>query len=155
MNFYNTLYYMKSSGGFVSDFNLIVAASAILFLLILIFILKRKKRMVGQKVTIEYFDKNDDFKSQLPSVGTIKEQVKIDGQLVTIIGLDETLHYHNRPYSELFVKERYEHERIKHNSESHAFILLPELGLDKRPDQLSQFDVGAWSIIRHTDVEQH
>ena len=105
-----------------------VGAFSLTAFVAVLFSFERRKRMIGELVTIEYFDNNEQFSSLLPCNGTISRYEKIQGETITVVELSKPLNYRNKVYTELYIKERYAHEHIKPNFEAHAFILLRILG---------------------------
>ena len=105
--------------------------------------------MTGQRLRLEYFDQNEDFRSLLPRDGTVLRQLSLSdwGDDWYVVEFDEPLDYGNRQFSHVLVRSRWAGYAIGDPAGTSVFLLLPrsEDALDQRSPTSYDFDHVAWA----------
>jgi hypothetical protein len=117
--------------------------------------------MVGQQITVEYFDQNESFKTLLPRSGRIVKELSLTdwGPGWKLIDLDEPFDYQHKmgdPYvfralhvTQLLIKSRWEGFPIGGAEPTSVFVLLvPDpLVLTKGNPSSKDFFHVCWGMV--------
>jgi hypothetical protein len=120
--------------------------------------------MIGQELTVEYFDQNESFKSLLPRSGCIVREVSLEdwGAGWYLLELDEPFDYQHKvaePYvfkemriSHLLIKSRWEGFEIGGAEPTSVFVLLvPDIAaLEKGNISSKDFIHVCWGMVHPT-----
>ena len=120
--------------------------------------------MIGQKITVEYFDQNESFKHLLPRSGRVVREVSLEdwGAGWYLLELDEPFDYQHKvaePYmfrgmriSHLLIKSRWEGFEVGGDEPISIFVLLvPDLAaLEKGNISSKDFIHVCWGIAHPT-----
>jgi len=106
-----------------------------------------RKKAIGQKVVIRYFDQNSYFESIFPKTGVITQVIKVGQRDMFVVELDEAFSYNNREHKAIVIAERHVGYYIGKNEEVHVHVLLPLTDLTCDKYSLNDFDHVVWAII--------
>jgi hypothetical protein len=120
--------------------------------------------MIGQEITVEYFDQNESFKSFLPRSGRLVREVSLEDWGVGwyLLELDEPFDYQHKvaePYvfrelhiTHLLIKSRWEGFDLGGSEPTSVFVLLiPEVTVLERSNISSKdFIHVCWGMVQPT-----
>ena len=120
--------------------------------------------MIGQEITVEYFDQNESFKHLLPCSGRIVREVSLEGWGAGwyLLELDEPFDYQHKVAEpnvfrgmrifHLLIKSRWEGFEISGDEPTSVFVLLvPDLdALEKGHISSKDFIHVCWGMVHPT-----
>ncbi|MGY3052231.1 hypothetical protein ACVWYG_000421 [Pedobacter sp. UYEF25] len=109
------------------------------------------KKVIGNRVTINYFDQNYNFETIFPKKGIITETIKVESQKMFVLELDNHFEYKNLDYKIIVLTERHAGHHIGDNNEVHVHVLLPKTELNKDTYKIADFDHVVWATLTPTN----
>jgi len=121
-----------------------------------------KEEIIGTKISIEYFDQNEEFANILPRSGLITQKLKSSDSIDNwfVIDLDEPFEYQMKigePFqfkllhcNKLLIRSRWEGKEIGGNEDTSIFIFLitDETLLDNGIINIDNFYHIAWGMSK-------
>jgi hypothetical protein len=108
-------------------------------------------KAMGQRMTIDYFDQNYNFETIFPKKASIVKTIKVGGQKMFVLELDQQFGYKNGDFKEIVIKERHAGHYIGDRKEVHVHVFLPKTDLHKDEYKFDDFDHVVWATVTPID----
>lgn len=109
------------------------------------------KKSIGQRMTIDYSDQNNNFETIFPKKGIITRAIKVENQKMFVLELDDQFSYENEDYKRIVIKERHVGHYIGDDNEVHVHVLLPKIELNKDRYKFDDFEHAVWATVIPTN----
>lgn len=109
------------------------------------------KNLIGEKIVIEYFDQNENFKAICPQSGKIvREHIDQYKNVWYLIKLDKPIDYYPHEYTHFLVRSRWVGYDIKGDKPTSVFVMLipDEKALEKNPININDFEMAFWGMVK-------
>ena len=106
--------------------------------------------LIGSKITIEYYDQNEEFAKILPRSGKIISHhytENVDDWY--LVELEDPFAYNGRENARLLIRSRWKGETLENGKTSVFILLIPDPALvNENKIELEKFEHVAWGLTK-------